>query len=124
MPIAKKKDIKKDIPQEFLNQMKSNLSKTVTTVEEDIPESEEQPVVLQKEAPVAAVAKPATVKDKYADVMNVRLSKGRRNEIKAFCTNCGVTVTQYIESSFEYLSQEFAAGNFVISKGGITKISN
>ena len=124
MPIAKKKDIKKDIPQEFLNQMKSNLSKTVTTVEEDIPESEEQPVVLQKEAPVAAVAKPATVKDKYADVMNVRLSKGRRNEIKAFCTNCGVTVTQYIESSFEYLSKEVAAGNIVISKGGITKISN
>ena len=41
MPIAKKKDIKQDIPQEFLNQMKSNLSKTVTTVEEDIPESEE-----------------------------------------------------------------------------------
>ena len=79
MPIAKKKDIKQDIRQEFLNQMKSNLSKTVTAVEEDIPESEEQPVVLQKEAPVAAVAKPATVKDKYADVMNVRLSKGRRN---------------------------------------------
>ena len=124
MPIAKKKDIKKDIPLEFINQMKSNLSKTVTPVEEEIPEPEVQPVVLQKEAPVAAVAKPATVKDKYADVMNVRLSKGRRNEIKAFCTNCGVTVTQYIESSFEYLSKEVAAGNIVISKGGITKISN
>ena len=36
MPIAKKKDIKKDIPEEFLNQMKSNLSKTVTPVEEEI----------------------------------------------------------------------------------------
>ena len=42
----------------------------------------------------------------------------------AFCTNCGVTVTQYIESSFEYLAKEVAAGNIVISKGGITKISN
>ena len=128
MPIAKKKDIKKEIPEEFLNQMKSNLSKTVTPVEEEIPEPEvEKPVVQQKVAtvaPVASVAKPAPVKDKYADVMNVRLSKGRRNEIKAFCTNCGVTVTQYIESSFEYLAKEVAAGNIVISKGGITKISN
>ena len=124
MPIAKKKDIKKDIPEEFLNQMKSNLSRSVTTVEEENPEPEVQPVIQQKEAPVALVAKPAPVKDKYADVMNVRLSKGRRNEIKAFCTNCGVTVTQYIESSFEYLAKEVAAGNIVISKGGITKISN
>lgn len=124
MPIAKKKDIKKDIPLEFLNQMKSNLSKTVTTVEEDIPEPVAQPVIQQNTAPVAAVTKPAVVKDKYADVMNVRLSKGRRNEIKAFCTNCGVTVTQYIESSFEYLAKEVAAGNIVISKGGITKLSN
>ena len=122
MPIAKKKDIKKDIPEEFLNQMKSNLSRSVTTVEEEIPEPEVQPVIQQKETPVALAAKP--VKDKYADVMNVRLSKGRRNEIKAFCTNCGVTVTQYIESSFEYLAKEVAAGNIVISKGGITKISN
>ena len=124
MPIAKKKDIKKDIPLEFLNQMKSNLSKTVTTVEEDIPEPVAQPVIQQNAAPVAAVTKSAVVKDKYADVMNVRLSKGRRNEIKAFCTNCGVTVTQYIESSFEYLAKEVAAGNIVISKGGITKLSN
>ena len=124
MPIAKKKDIKKDIPEEFLNQMKSNLSRTVTPVEEEIPEPEVQPVIQQKEAPVALAAKPAPVKDKYADVMNVRLSKGRRNEIKAFCTNCGVTVTQYIESSFEFLAKEVAAGNIVISKGGITKISN
>lgn len=124
MPIAKKKDIKKDIPQEFLNQMKSNLSRSVTTVEEENPEPEVQPLIQQKEAPVALGAKPAQVKDKYADVMNVRLSKGRRNEIKAFCTNCGVTVTQYIESSFEFLAKEVAAGNIVISKGGITKISN
>ena len=32
MPIAKKKDI----PEEFLNQMKSNLSKTVTPVEDTL----------------------------------------------------------------------------------------
>ena len=62
MPIAKKKDIKKDIPLEFLNQMKSNLSKTVTTVEEDIPEPLAQPVIQQNAAPVAAVTKSAVVK--------------------------------------------------------------
>ncbi len=59
---------------------------------------------------------------KYADVMNIRLSKGRREEIKKFCTNCGVTITQYIESSFEFLSKEVSTGKIVISKGGITKV--
>ena len=103
--------------------MKSNLSKTVT-VEEEFPKAEVKPIQQPEPASAAAPAKTSSVKDKYADVMNVRLSKGRRNEIKAFCTNCGVTVTQYIESSFEYLAKEVAAGNIVISKGGITKISN
>ena len=59
--------------------------------------------------------------DKYADVMNIRLSKGRRNEIKAFCSSNGVTVTQFIESSYEFLAREVAAGNISISKGGISK---
>ena len=139
MPIARKID--KDIPKDFLNQMKSNLKKTTVAVEEEAP-------VVTKAAPVQqptverasyVVPEPAEVQqppkafetatasampvktDKYADVMNIRLSKGRRNEIKAFCSSNGVTVTQYIESSFEFLSREVAAGNISLSKGGITK---
>ena len=127
MPIAKKKD--KDIPQDFLNQMKANLKKDPDPVVEEVIE---KPVVSKQikeeyaEEPVqiAVTTKETSAperKEKYADVMNIRLSKGRRNEIKAFCTNCGVTVTQYIESSFEFLSREVAAGNISLSKGGITK---
>lgn len=139
MPIARKID--KDIPKDFLNQMKSNLKKTTVAVEEEA-------TVVTKAAPVQqttverasyVVPEPAEVQqppkafetapasampvktDKYADVMNIRLSKGRRNEIKAFCSSNGVTVTQYIESSFEFLSREVAAGNISLSKGGITK---
>ena len=126
MPIAKKKDI----PQDFLVQMKSNLKKTSTAVlEEEPPEPaptsahtiETQINDNPSFTPLQHAHGPA--KDKYADVMNIRLSKGRRNEIKAFCTNCGVTVTQYIESSFEFFAREVAAGNIVISKGGITKVT-
>ena len=109
MPIAKKNDI----PQDFVNQIKQNLSKSDPT-ENTVNQVIQNPAVLKN----------TSTKEKYADVMNIRLSKGRRNEIKAFCTNCGVTVTQYIESSFEYLAKEVAAGNIVISKGGITKLSN
>lgn len=138
MPIARKID--KDIPKDFLNQVKANLTKTTVAVEEE-------PPVVEKAAPVVTPApvnptpkafeteasqRPAAVEnaptsglspktDKYADVMNIRLSKGRRNEIKAFCSSNGVTVTQYIESSFEFLSREVAAGNISLSKGGITK---
>ena len=136
MPIARKID--KDIPKDFLNQMKTNLKKTTVAVEE---ESQ----VVAKSAPVTTtpaaaaprafeaeeIRKPATdtapasaltpKTDKYADVMNIRLSKGRRNEIKAFCSSNGVTVTQFIESSYEFLAREAAAGNISISKGGISK---
>lgn len=137
MPIAKKMDI----PQDFLNQMKSNLKKSPDPVIEDVKET---PVIQKTVSPVqqsapaeiksyeapksvlaeqTPTAKPveSAPKEKYADVMNIRLSKGRRNEIKAFCTNNGVTITQYIESSFEFFSREVAAGNISISKGGITK---
>ena len=133
MPIARKID--KDIPKDFLNQMKTNLKKTTVAVEEEppvqasratvVPEPVEglqqkssQPPKAFETTPVSTLA-PKT--DKYADVMNIRLSKGRRNEIKAFCSSNGVTVTQYIESSFEFLSREVAAGNISLSKGGITK---
>ena len=139
MPIARKID--KDIPKDFLNQMKSNLKKTPVAVEEEAPvvtkaapvqqptvERESyvvpEPVEVQQ-PPKAFETAPASAMpvktDKYADVMNIRLSKGRRNEIKAFCSSNGVTVTQYIESSFEFLSREVAAGNISLSKGGITK---
>ena len=129
MPIAKKKD--KDIPQDFLNQMKANLKKDPDPVVEE--EVIEKPVVskhikeeyAEEPVQIAVTTKETSAperKEKYADVMNIRLSKGRRNEIKAFCTNCGVTVTQYIESSFEFFAREVAAGNIVISKGGISKV--
>lgn len=127
MPIAKKKDI----PQDFLNQMKSNLTKTDSSVAEEKVEvqvTKSTPAVKDIVRESASlknnldVTPAETKKEKYADVLNIRLSKGRRNEIKAFCTNNGVTVTQYIESSFEFFAKEVAAGNIIISKGGITKV--
>ena len=146
MPIARKKESNRDIPQDFLNQMKSNLKKTPDPVVEEVEDVKESPVIQKTEAPVqestpvvtTTIEAPKPVqeqqipsfkpvesapKDKYADVMNIRLSKGRRNEIKAFCTNNGVTITQYIESSFEFFAREVAAGNISISKGGISKIA-
>ena len=151
MPIARKID--KDIPKDFLNQMKTNLKKSPVVIEEEppvqasvlrqaqepqssvVPEALEGPqhvemptskgpstgsgTAVTAGTPIANILPVKT--DKYADVMNIRLSKGRRNEIKAFCSSNGVTVTQYIESSFEFLSREVAAGNISLSKGGITK---
>ena len=113
MPIAKKMDI----PQDFLNQMKVNLSKESSAA--PVTENRTNNNPLNTNLQESSTGK----KEKYADVLNIRLSKGRRNEIKAFCTNNGVTITQYIESSFEFLAREVAAGNISISKGGISKIA-
>lgn len=124
MPIAKK-----NIPQDFLDQMKSNLSKepkveqtTFSYESVKTPQSFQRTPVNSENKTVTNVSEDSSQKkEKYADVLNIRLSKGRRNEIKAFCSNCGVSITQYIESSFEFLSDEVAAGNIIISKGGIKK---
>lgn len=116
MPIA----TQKAVPQEFLDQMKSNLSKDNVS---DFATSENNQTVTIKTTAIGSVnTQQEEKKDKYADVMNIRLSKGRRNEIKAFCSSCGVSITQYIESSFEYLSKEVSAGRIVISKGGINRV--
>jgi len=135
MPIARK-----EVPQDFLDQMKSNLTKdspAEMAVEpkaaplaaepvKAVPEKKIETVVKEAKPEQKIEAQPVSEdkKEKYADVMNVRLSKGRRNEIKTFCTSCGISVTQYIETSFEYLAKEVAAGRLVISKGGITKIED
>ena len=137
MPIARKID--KDTLKDFSSQMKTNFTKTATVVEEEPPvlRQAQQPQTVAVPEPIegqqqistqppkafettsASALTPKT--DKYADVMNIRLSKGRRNEIKAFCSSNGVTVTQFIESSYEFLAREVAAGNISISKGGISK---
>ncbi|MBO4628373.1 MAG: hypothetical protein J5687_00330 [Treponema sp.] len=137
MPIARKID--KDTLKDFSSQMKTNFTKTTTVVEEEppvlrqaqqpqtvaVPEPVEGQQQISTQPPKAFETTPASAltpkTDKYADVMNIRLSKGRRNEIKAFCSSNGVTVTQFIESSYEFLAREVAAGNISISKGGISK---
>lgn len=127
MPIAKK-----TINPDFLEQLKSNTKKDTpvtetpaVAAEPEVKAPQTARITVTQTKPLPAEKTPAASAEpqqKYADVMNVRLSKGRRNEIKAFCTNCGITVTQYIESSFEFLAEEVAAGRISISKGGIKKV--
>lgn len=125
MPIAHKATV----PQDFLDQMKSNLTKksedsesqaVLETQNKDSPKKNSE--ISSQNSSSSSLKSSSEKKSKYADVMNIRLSPGRRDEIKRFCANCGVTITQYIESSFEFLSHEVAAGKIVISKGGITKV--
>lgn len=125
MPIAHKATV----PQDFLDQMKSNLTKksedsefqTISGTQNQESSKKNSEISFQNSSS-SSLKSSSEKKSKYADVMNIRLSPGRRDEIKRFCANCGVTITQYIESSFEFLSHEVAAGKIVISKGGITKV--
>lgn len=125
MPIAHKATV----PQDFLDQMKSNLTKKSEDLEfqtlsgtQNQDSSKKNSEISFQNSSSSSLKSSSEKKSKYADVMNIRLSPGRRDEIKRFCANCGVTITQYIESSFEFLSHEVAAGKIVISKGGITKV--
>ena len=56
---------------------------------------------------------------KYSDTVIARLSKGKRNEFKAFFSSYGITMNSGIEMCIEYVMRQVRAGEASISKGGI-----
>ena len=113
---------KKNIPQDFLEQVKTNLTISETTSVSVESNNHMETDTVSKITQTIQTTQNSK-KGKYADAINVRLSNGRRDEIKRFYTNCGVTATQYIESSFEFLAKEIAVCHIVISIGEISKVN-
>lgn len=58
---------------------------------------------------------------RYADVVNVRLSSGKRSEFKKFFTECEISMNQGFEMAVDYVVREAAAGRISVSKSGIIK---
>lgn len=107
MPLARKTTTSV-LPEELTAQITNNFKK-----------ESEQTVVEEK------IIKTETVKDsksKYADVVNLRLTSGKRNEFKKFFTDCEISMNQGFEMAVDYLQREVKLGHIKVSKSGIAKV--
>lgn len=68
--------------------------------------------------------KPASLKrkEKNADTINLVLPKGERNLLKSFCSENGISMTEYAFTCMDYIRSEVREGNMTVSKSGIRKI--
>lgn len=111
MPLAKKTTVTV-LPGELEAQIRSNFSRDEgSPVTVDAPLSEPKP------------AEKESLRGRYADSVNLRLSSGKRNEFKMFFTRCEISMNQGFEAAVDYLIREVKEGRVKVSKGGITRIS-
>ena len=75
-------------------------------------------------APAARKSVPASEsssKDEkiYSDNINLRLPKGERKRLKAFCAAHDISMTQFIVFAIDYLESRVEDGNATVSKMGV-----
>lgn len=58
------------------------------------------------------------------DVVQLKFSKGKRAEAKAFFASCDVKMNAGFEMAYEFLKEELLAGHVKLSKSGIQRIKN
>lgn len=57
----------------------------------------------------------------YGNMVNLRLTTGKRGEFKAFFSGCEISMNQGFEMAVDYVIQEAKAGRISVSRGGIQK---
>lgn len=58
------------------------------------------------------------------DVVQLKFSKGKRAEAKAFFASCDVKMNAGFEMAYEFLKEELTAGRVKLSKSGIQRIKS
>lgn len=56
------------------------------------------------------------------DVVQLKFSKGKRSEAKAFFASCDLKMNAGFEMAYEYIKEEVLAGNIKLSKSGIQRL--
>ena len=108
-----KQTVTSSLPKEVQAQISNNL-KLDTTDYTTIPETSTE----LKETVI-----PTETKGKRSDdVVQLKFSKGKRAEAKAFYSAYDVKMNAGFEMAYEYLKSEVEAGRVKISKSGIQKI--
>ncbi len=72
--------------------------------------------------PAAPIEQPAAKGKRTDDVVQLKFSKGKRAEAKAFYALYDVKMNAGFEMAYEFLKEEVNAGNVRLSKSGIQRI--
>ena len=102
------------LPNEVQQQISINTK--LDTTDYTTQEPEETP------APVSAKEQPAAKGKRTDDVVQLKFSKGKRAEAKAFYALYDVKMNAGFEMAYEFLKEEVNAGNVRLSKSGIQRI--
>lgn len=119
---AVKETVTSSLPTEVQTQITKNL-KLDTTDYTAIPE--EKPVEPEPSAEaLKQTVTPEEQKGKRSDdVVQLKFSKGKRAEAKAFYSTYDVKMNAGFEMAYEFLKEEVMAGRVKISKSGIQRIN-
>ena len=98
------------LPNEIQQQISSNTK--LDTTDYTAPEPE----------PAAPAKQPAAKGKRTDDVVQLKFSKGKRAEAKAFYALYDVKMNAGFEMAYEFLKEEVNAGNVRLSKSGIQRI--
>lgn len=124
------------LPQEVQSQIASNTKLDTTDYTKPL---SVEPKVEQKEAVQTESMKPAEVKEtslaqetleppkeekgkRSDDVVQLKFSKGKRSEAKAFFALYDVKMNAGFEMAYEFLKEEVEAGRVKLSKSGIKRV--
>ena len=116
---ASKETVTSSLPKEIQSQISNNL-KLDTTDYTAIPSEKpaETPVALKQ------TVTPEEPKGKRSDdVVQLKFSKGKRAEAKAFYSSYDVKMNAGFEMAYEFLKEEVMAGRVRLSKSGIQRIN-
>lgn len=112
--IENKQTVTSSLPEEVQTQIANNLKLDITdyTTLSDSPTDLKETVTL------------AEVKGKRSDdVVQLKFSKGKRAEAKAFYSAYDVKMNAGFEMAYEFLKEEVMAGRVRLSKSGIQRIN-
>jgi len=111
-----KQTVTSSLPTEVQTQISNNLKLDTT----DYTSSEQKPVVESLKETVTS----EEPKGKRADdVVQLKFSKGKRAEAKAFYALYDVKMNAGFEMAYEFLKEEVMAGHVKLSKSGIQRIN-
>ena len=117
-----KEEVESSLPPEIKSQISNNLKLDATDYTA-LPE-EETVTPISSVEPLKQTVTSEEVKGKRSDdVVQLKFSKGKRAEAKAFYSTYDVKMNAGFEMAYEFLKEEVMAGRVKISKSGIQRIN-
>ena len=116
-----KETVTSSLPTEVQSQISNNL-KLDTTDYTALPAVEPEPIKTEplKETVTSKVEEPKA--KRTDDCVQLKFSKGKRSEAKAFFSSYDVKMNAGFEMAYEFLKEEVMAGRVKLSKTGVQRL--